>query len=438
MPLKLTPMTRLRVLLSAYACEPDAGSEPGVGWNAAREIARHHDVWTLTRSNNREVIERALSRAPIPGLRFVYFDFPRWARFWKRGRRGVHLYYYLWQLGARSVARRLHQAVRFDLVHHITFARYWAPSFLSADLPFVWGPVGGGESAPKQFWTDFGAGGCATEALRELARWLGERDPFVRSTARASAVAFASTAETAARLQALGAHRIQVVSQLGLSIEEIRRLGRASIRTDTPVRFVSVGNLLYWKGLHLGLRGFARAGLRDAEYWVIGDGPERRRLKALAEDLHVSDQVTFFGRLGREEAFDALRQCDVLVHPSLHDSGGYVCLEAMCAGLPVICLRLGGPGDQVTPDEGIPIESSRPEQAIQEVASAMTRLYRDPPMRQRMGAAGRARATTAYSWERKGRDFADTYHTIVGSAESLGRPGAPNGNVDASSSVKGE
>lgn len=409
-------MIRLRVLVSAYACEPGAGSEPGVGWNAARELARQHDVWVLTRSNNRDAIERELSRRPVPRLRFTYFDLPGWLRFWKRGRRGVHIYYYLWQLGARSVARRIHESVGFDLVHHVTFARYWTPSITFADVPLVWGPVGGGESAPKDFWSDFGPAGYATEALRELVRWLGERDPLVRRTARGSAIAFASTDATAARLRALGAQRVQVVSQLGLSGEEIHRLGRMCVRSEAPFRLVSVGNLLYWKGIHLGLRGFARAALADAEYWVIGDGRERSRLEALARALGISDRVTFHGRLDRDRVLDALAHCDVLVHPSLHDSGGYACLEAMCARRPVICLQLGGPGDQVTDSEGIPIEAGRPEQTVEDIASAMRRLHRDPALRFAMGDAGRARVRELYSWERKARDFSEAYGRAVRSS----------------------
>lgn len=407
-------MARLRVLLSAYACEPGSGSEPGVGWNAARELARHHDVWALTRSNNRDAIERELARRPVPGLGFAYFDLPRGLRFWKRGGRGVRLYYYLWQLGARAVARRLHETIRFDVVHHVTFASYRTPSFLYRDLPFVWGPVGGGESAPKPFWTDFGVAGCVTEGVRELARWLGEHDPLVRRTARASAVAFASTGATAARLRRLGAQRVEVVSQLGLSDDEIATLGRFRVRVEAPFRLVSVGNLLYWKGVHLGLRAFARAALADAEYWVIGDGRERRRLEALSRELGVADRVFFQGRLSRDRVIEALAQCDVLVHASLHDSGGYTCLEAMCAGRPVICLRLGGPGDQVTEREGIPIEASRPRQVVEEIASAMIRLHRDLPLRERLGAGGRSRASEAYSWTRKGEDFSAAYREILG------------------------
>ena len=141
---------RLHILLSAYACEPDRGSEPGVGWNWVRHLARDHDVWVITRSNNRGVIEAVLAHNPLRNAHFIYFDLPRWARFWKRRSFGLRPYYYLWQAGVYFAARRIHRSVRFDLVHHVTFVKYWMPSFLAAlPVPFVWGPVGGGESAPN-------------------------------------------------------------------------------------------------------------------------------------------------------------------------------------------------------------------------------------------------------------------------------------------------
>src|SRR5262249_53048272 len=149
--------------------------------------------------------ESALATNPMPSVHFVYFDLPKWARFWKRGSRAVNLYYYLWQLGAYFAARKLTRAVSFDLGHHVTFVTYSYTSFLAfLPLPFVWGPVGGGESAPVQFWRSFGWQGFMHEFARTLARKRGEWDPLVRLVARRASAAFATTKETAERLVATG------------------------------------------------------------------------------------------------------------------------------------------------------------------------------------------------------------------------------------------
>src|ERR1019366_2509218 len=97
----------------------------------------------------------------------------RWMRWWKKGRPGILLYYYLWQFQAFLVARKLHVAVHFDIVHHVTFVKYWMPSFLSLlSASFVWGPVGGGESTSPGFLSSMSFRGRVYERLRDVARTL--------------------------------------------------------------------------------------------------------------------------------------------------------------------------------------------------------------------------------------------------------------------------
>jgi glycosyltransferase involved in cell wall biosynthesis len=395
----------MRILVSAYACEPGKGSEPGVGWNWVKQIARFADeVQVITRANNREAIEETLKEEPLPNVHWVYFDLPRWVRFWKKGQRGVHLYYYLWQIGIYFLARRMYRDIRFDLVHHVTFVNYWMPSFLALlPVPFVWGPVGGGESAPKSFYPSFSLRGRIYEWMREFVRWLGELDPFTKMTARRSAVALATTNETAECLTRLGARCVSMLSQVALPEEEIVQLSGVSLHQGNPFRLLSLGRLLHWKGFHLGLMAFTRfvQEFPQSEYWLVGDGPERKNLERLAGELGVADKVRFWGALSRAEALKKLAECDVLVHPSLHDSGGWVCVEAMAAGRPVICLDLGGPALQVTRETGFKIPARTPEQAVAEMAEAMLKLATDETLRRRMSEAARRRVREEYNWSSK-------------------------------------
>ncbi len=411
----------LRVLLSAYACEPGKGSEPGVGWNWARQIARFHEVWVVTRANNRKPIEAVLAQGPLPNAHFVYVDLPSWVSFWKKGRRGIYLYYYLWQIAAYVAARKLHQEVRFDVVHHVTFVKYAMPSFMALlPVPFVWGPVGGGESAPRGFCRSFSLRGKVFEIFRRLARRLGEFDPFVRLTARRAVLALATTKETEARLRLLGCSQVSVFSEAGLPLEEIAWLGQLPRRQAKPFRVISSGNLIHWKGTEFGLRAFAQfhSEFRDSEYWVVGDGPERKRLERLADRLQVTESVRLWGELPRSQLLQKLADCDVLMHPSLHDSGGWVCLEAMAAGRPVLCLDLGGPALQVTEETGIRLRSHSPMQAVEDLADALMTLASDPMLCSAMGVAGRRRISEHFNWNRKGLSMAKVYAALVGARES--------------------
>jgi glycosyltransferase involved in cell wall biosynthesis len=400
----------LNILISAYACKPNMGSEPGVGWNTACSLNQHHQVWVLTRSSNRSEIETISEN--YPDLHFIYCDPPWWGKLWKSTQLP---HYYFWQLGAYRVAKQLHQIHQFDVVHHVTYVRYSTPSFLSLlPIPFIWGPVGGGEMAPYAFWNDFSVRGKTYEILRRLAHWLGEKDPFTRLTARRSALIRATTKETAQKLQNMASKPIEIISESGLTCAEINQLGQFSQPSESPFRLISMARLLHWKGLHLGIKAFAQADLpKDSEYWILGTGPELNRLKTLTLRHKVAHRVRFLGQLTRSETLTKLSQCHVLVHPSLHDSGGWVCLESMAACRPVICLNTGGPGIQVTNDTGIKIDPQSPEQAIRDMAVAMKRLAENPDLCRKLGQAGQKRVKTDFSWEMKERQLTKLYRKLI-------------------------
>lgn len=406
----------MKVLISAYSCEPGRGSERGVGWNVAREIAKYHDVWVLTRPDeSKDSIEAELAANPVPNLHFVYFTLPFWQDSMRFGQSGaMQLHYYLWQIQAYFVARRLHQDIGFDVAHHVTFVKYSAPSLLSLlPIPFIWGSVGGGESAPPKFWKDFSVRARLYELARDLVRNIGERDPLVGLTIRNSAVVRATTDDTAKRLYRMGATQVEIVPEVGLLGDEIEALNQFPLPSSQPVRFISMGRLLHWKGYHLGIQAFAKANLSDAEYWLVGDGPELQNLQQLAQDCGIAHQVKFWGRLPREDTLERLGESHVLVHPSLHDSGGWVCIEAMASGRPVICLNLGGPAVQVTEKTGFKVDAQEPEQTIADMAQAMKKVACDPGLRVQMGEAGRQVVNENFSWDVVGKRLGCVYQKVA-------------------------
>ena len=406
-------MKPLNILISAYACRPNMGSEPGVGWNTVQELIKYHRVWVFTRQDNRPEIEAYTIEHPHSNLNFVYCEPPKWLKLWWSSTQLPH--YYLWQLDAYFTARKLHQEIGFDLAHHITYVRYSTPSFLSLlPVPFIWGPVGGGEYAPQAFWSDFSFRGKIYEILRSSAHKIGAVDPFARITAQRSKLVRVTTEDTAEQVKNMGANNVEVFSESGLSQAEITTLGKYEIATDSPVRFISMARLLHWKGLHLSIRAFAEANLdADVEYWILGEGPEKENLEALTRQLKVDRQVKFWGRLPRDKTLEKLQSCQILIHPSLHDSGGWVCLEAMAAGRPIICLDTGGPSVQVTAETGYKIDPLNPEQTVKSLADAIASLANNAEVRQKMGLAGRKRVRDNFSWEVKGEQLAHLYQEIA-------------------------
>lgn len=405
----------MNILLSAYACEPHRGSEPAVGWNIALQVARQHDVWVLTRSSNRTAIESELEKRPQPRIRWEYIDPPRSVTFWKKGTRGLLPFYYFWQILAYRKARELGARIVFDLIHHVTLTQYWTPSYLALlKVPFVWGPVGGADRTPARLMKALTWHGQLAEHRRRLAQRACCGDPFLRMTAKNTSLALATTQATASRLETLGCSRVEHFDCVGLSDAKLHALAELPIRTNCPLRLISAGRLIDWKGFHLGIAAFARVhmNLPNSEYWMIGDGADRRTLSHLAQTLGVGHKVKFFGDRPHSEVFAFLSDCDVLIHPSFHDAGAMVCNEAMAAGRPVVCLDLGGPALQVSGESGIKIAPGNPELVVEKLASAITWLSANPGVRKQMGMAARQSARR-HAWTVKGHLLASWYEQIA-------------------------
>jgi len=332
----------MKVLISAYACEPHRGSEPGAGWNWSIAAARDHEVWVLTRANNRNSIERELTQNPVPNLHFVFFDLPDWVKRWKKGKHGARWYYVLWQSGAFRVAKKLHGVQHFDVVHHLTFASMWLPTRIGRlDVPFVYGPVGGGVSVPLRLYPALGLRGILAEIQLESSRAIARLSPTLRRTWQAADLAIAQNEETARRLEAQVRAPVIVHphASVGAGLPSKRQ------RDDRPRmrRAVCAGRLLPWKGVSLAIRAIA-----ESESWsieIIGEGPDEPRLRRLVRSLCVERQVSFTPWISQDELWAKLVTADALILPSLRDDAPLIVAEAVAVGLPVVALDQGGPAE---------------------------------------------------------------------------------------------
>ena len=143
----LTDPRRKRVLVSAYACEPNRGSEPDIGWQWVLAYQRHVDTWVLTRANNRKAISNYENEHGKTGVHWIWVDASVWVlRLKKRfGRFGILLYYWLWQfLAAKAALAAEKEAGGFNWCHQLTMNGFREPGRLdSLRAPVVWGPIGG-------------------------------------------------------------------------------------------------------------------------------------------------------------------------------------------------------------------------------------------------------------------------------------------------------
>ena len=390
----------LKILLSAYACEPHKGSEAGVGWHWAVELSRlRHEVWVITRANNRTAIDAELAHNPHPNLHFIYYDLPDWAKSWKKGGRGIHLYYLLWQWGAYKVAHGLTQKVRFDWVHHITFGVFRHPSFLAfLGVPFIFGPVGGGEAAPYALRKSFPLRGQFIDILRDIANKLAFVDPIARLAYKRASLILCKTSETLSCIPVKYHNKCRIQMEIGIDNSSYAK-PISLLNPDNNedfVRILFVGRLIYLKGLHLGLQAFAKLKRKVSKVTltVIGSGSDERWLHRIAEHSGIKRYVEWVSWIPQKEVIKAYPLYNIFLFPSLHDSSGNVVLEAILHGLPVVCLDLGGPGTIVNDTCGRVVKTAGKSEAqvIQDLADALITLCEDKELRKRCSTGAKDRA----------------------------------------------
>lgn len=407
---------RFKVLLSAYTCEPNKGSESGIGWNWIRQVSKYNDVWVITRINNRKAIEENLNQLPLNKVKWIFFDLPYYLRFWKKGSRGSRLYYYFWQIAIYFKIKKINSDISFDIIHHVTFGTYWFPSLLSILPPkFVWGPIGGGESPPKELYKSLNFIGKLFEYKRDFIRSLVNLDLFLRLTSKNTAIALATSEQTKRSLENLGAKKVRIMSNVALSDEDIFKLKDLKVYQNSRTIFISIGRLIHWKGYHFAIKAYAKLDRRinDSEYWLVGEGSEYNNLFKLVKELKIEDKVKFLGNVSRGKVFELLSNSNILLHPSLHDSGGWVCAEAMTAGKPVICLDIGGPSIQVSDNTGIKIRPTNELQIINDLYNAMYLLAKDIRLYNRMSKAGIERINRYFSWNKRGEEIQNIYNNLM-------------------------
>ena len=207
----------MRVLMTAYACHPYMGSEPGYGWNwPACMSSLGVDVCVIARPEWRHVIEQELVRTPRSGLQFVYVPEPDWPL--RLGLTlGRMLQYLLWQRAAAHRARILHAEHPFDVVHHVSYGSLLGGSQLwRVGPPLVLGPVGGGQTAPEALSAYFGPY-WRRERLRSFAVRVGWRlFPGARACAVHASLVLAGNQETAALARRLGARNVKTMLDVGV------------------------------------------------------------------------------------------------------------------------------------------------------------------------------------------------------------------------------
>lgn len=394
---------RLKVLVEAYTCSPDRGSEPGLGWNIVSRLAKKNEVYAIVEEGKwRQEIEAYLAEHPqeTQHLHFRYIKRERHPLLRKIWPPSYYWTYRRWLRRAYEEALRWDEEEHFDLVHHVTMAGYRAPGYLwKMKKVFIWGPIGGLNNTAYSLLPGLGLRGALFFLGRNL---FNLRDKYlnldVRHAAKSAAAILCSTEQGVEDVRHIWGRDAEYFCELGIH-SDTALPSPCAHSAGAPFRIAWVGLLTARKALPFLLRALKKCPF-PVELHVVGDGEMREKWQKQAETCPPQHRIMFHGWAPHPQVLDIIKNCHAACITSVRDDTSSVTFEYLQNGIPVIALRHCGFGSVVNESCGIRIPISTPGHIVTRLAQAIRRLAEDEEFRLKLshGAIERVRH---YSWDTK-------------------------------------
>ncbi len=397
---------KIKIFVSTYACEPGLGSELGVGWHWVLEMSKYFNLWVLTRKSNQNNIEQWFAENEWEyKINFVYFDIPKKLRFWKKGMRGVRIYYVLWQKFTNRIVKKTMQKNGIKIYHLLTYGNaLWPASKFGQKQTFIWGPTTAGGSVPKEFSDYYGLKNRFKESLqRFMAKSLKLNRGFI-GRCRDAKLILCKTDLTLATIPAKYRHKAVVFTDVAVELKNDFEK-KSSISFNNQTRYLSVGTLVGWRGFDVLIEAFAKAAQKDPsiQLEIVGDGSEFSRLSQMIARLNMSNNIFLTGKISTKEYYEKMRECDVVINPCLREGAVTVAFDSMALGKPLICIDTGGYTKYFVDDYAIILKLNNRGSLILAMEEAILKL-KDKKISRIMGEKAKA-AGQKYNWEMKGKEI---------------------------------
>ena len=202
------------------------------------------------------------------------------------------------------------------------------------------------------------------------------------------------------------------ITQLPNGVETDSIPAKVSYSLPDPVRLIFVGRLHQQKGLDVLFTAFQQLLQKhpnlNLQLQLLGDGPLREDLLALAQQLGIASQVEFVGMT--EQVFDYLQQADVFILPSRSEGQSNALLEAMSCGLPVIVSDIPANLEVIENEKnGLTFRAGNPDALV----NAVTLVLDNAELRERLGRTARQTIEIQYSLDSTAERYISLYQDLL-------------------------
>lgn len=402
------------ILINAYACSPDMGSEPGMSWNWCVNLAKYCELHIITEGEFRDKIEAILPTLPQGNnMHFYYNPVSEEVRkmCWNQGDWRFYKYYKEWQWKTYLMAKDICQHTHIDVLHQLNMIGFREPGYLwkIPDIPFIWGPVDAKESFPTAYLEGASLKTKLFMLLKNtITKWQLQHAKRVRSAVKRASYVVSASSNSQRAFKKYFQIESPLLNETGCYIQEHPVIDKS---TKEHLDVLWVGKFDFRKQLGIALRSIAETKNPHIKLHIVG-GENSLSYQVLAKELGIESQCKWYGAVSHEEVQRVMQASDVFFFTSVAEGTPHVVLEAIGNNLPVICFNTCGQGDSVNEKIGRKIELSTPDLSIRKFAKILNALKSNQDLLREMAKNCKERQQEL-SWDKKIQEMIKLYKLAI-------------------------
>lgn len=410
-------MNMINVLINAYACSPNWGSEPGMGWHWVSNLAKYCNLYIITEGEWKEEIEEAVRKHPFKEhLHFYYNPVPERVRkmCWNQGDWRFYWHYRKWQSKTLEIAKQICLEHRIDVIHQLNMIGFREPGLLwKIDGPkHIWGPIGSMGDIPTQLLKDLPLKMLMKQKVKNLISHYQIRHSPVKDAIVRSDRLIAALNVTADTISKVYGRSVEVIGETGLEPNE--SLSR-TFNSNKPLELLWVGRFIPTKKLSIALEALARTkNYKAYRLHIVGTGTneEIAMYHDLANKFGISDVCIWYGKISHHKVQEMMREKDLFYFTSIYEGGPHVINEAISNNLPILCFDTCGQGTVVDETIGWKIPMTTIEEGINGFAEKLDYIieHREALIPLSLNCKAKQREL---SWERKIKRICEIYEEAI-------------------------
>lgn len=404
----------ISVLINAYACAPNMGSEPGMAWNWITNLANYCKVYVITEGEWQSEIEEALKELPqAENIVFYYNPVSEKVRkmCWNQGDWRFYSHYRKWQFKTYEMALEISKHNNFDVLHQLNMIGFREPGYLwkIPDIPFIWGPVDAKQKFPVSYLEGVN---LKTQLFINLKNWITylqlNYSKRLRLAVKRASVVVSASSNSQVSFERFFGIKSTLLNETGCYVQKHEVADKTKKK---KLDLLWVGKLDFRKQLSLAIQTLSKVSNKEVILHIVGSG-DSHYYQSFAKEIGVADQCKWYGLIDQSEVQKMMQKHDLLFFTSVAEGTPHVVLEALSNNMPVLCFNTCGQGDSVNDSVGYKISLTNPKQSVSQFSEKINFLFHNRNILKQLSDNCYVRQQEL-SWDNKAKRMVEHYKKSI-------------------------